>query len=354
MIQTTSLITRRKFIETAIICMPVTAIAQQGLSSSFKREVMTATGPFNASELGTTLMHEHVMVDFVGADRVNTNRYRASEVFDVALPFLKRAARAGCATFVECTPAYLGRDAALLKKLSAAAGLKIITNTGYYGAVQGKYVPTHAYRETAKELAARWTKEFNEGIEGTRVRPGMIKISVDGGKLSEINRKLVEAAALTHLQTGLTIGSHTGDGVAAMEQLDVISRLGVSPKSFIWIHAQNEHDKEMHVAAARRGCWVEFDGVSGEQVKSHLDLVTHMADRGLMSQVLVSMDAGWYHVGEPGGGKYRGYESLFTEFLPILRQTLGEAETRKLITINPQNALTLEVRSMPISGSDKA
>ncbi|MEJ7616541.1 MAG: hypothetical protein WKF30_06130 [Pyrinomonadaceae bacterium] len=56
--------------------------------------------------------------------------------------------------------------------------------------------------------------------------------------------------------------------------------------------------------------------------------------------MLISMDAGWHHVGEPAGGKYRGYESLFTEFLPILRQTLGDAEVNKLITINPQNALT--------------
>ncbi|MEJ7616542.1 MAG: hypothetical protein WKF30_06135 [Pyrinomonadaceae bacterium] len=230
MIQTASFITRRKFIAATIACVPVTVIAQRNISSPFKREVMTVTGPVNPAELGITLVHEHVMVDFVGADRVSKDRYRESEVFAVSTPYLKRAAQAGCATLVECTPAYLGRDAALLKKLSAASGLKIITNTGYYGAGQGKYVPAHAYRETATELAARWTKEFNEGIDDTRIKPGMIKISVDGGKLFEINRKIVEAAALTHLQTGLTIGSHTGDGAAAMEQLDVLTRLGVRRK----------------------------------------------------------------------------------------------------------------------------
>lgn len=335
--------TRRKFIASALACAPVTSLVHAG-STSATGKVMTVAGPVDASTIGMTLMHEHVMVDFVGADRVSRSRYLEAEVFNVALPHLKRAAQAGCATLVECTPAYLGRDAALLRKLSAAAKLKIITNTGYYGAAGDKHVPAHAYHETAQELAERWIKEFNEGIENTSVKPGIIKIGVDGGKLSEIDRKLVVAAALTHLRTGLTIGSHTGDGAAAMEQIDVLTNLGINPRAFIWIHAQNEKDKAVHVAAARRGCWVEFDGVNGEALQSHLDFVTHMAKQGLLDRTLVSMDAGWYHVGEPGGGNYRGYESLFTLFLPLLRRNLGAADVRKLLTANPQRALTLEVR----------
>lgn len=338
------MLTRRKFIAAAIACAPVApfTLSRQTGAPRRRREVMTVAGRVSADELGLTLMHEHVMVDFIGAAQVSKSRYREAEVFDVALPHLKRAVRAGCATLVECTPAYLGRDVALLKKLSAAANLKIITNTGYYGAANDKHIPAHAYQESAKELAARWIKEFNEGIENTGIKPGIIKIGVDGGKLSEIDRKLIEAAALTHLQTGLTIGSHTGDGVAAMEQLDVITRLGVSPRAFIWIHAQNEKDKEIHIAAARRGCWVEFDGVNSEAVKSHLDFVTHMAKQGFLNQTLVSMDAGWYHVGEPRGGQYRGYESLFNEFLPAFSRTFGKAEVEKLLITNPQHALTLQ------------
>jgi phosphotriesterase-related protein len=138
---------------------------------------------------------------------------------------------------VECTPAFLGRDAKLLKRLATASGLHIITNTGFYGAANDKYVPALAREESVQQLADRWIREFREGIDGTSIRPGIIKIGVDAGPLSEIDAKLVRAAAKTHLQTGLTIASHTGDGVAALEELEILKQEGVHPSALIWVHA---------------------------------------------------------------------------------------------------------------------
>lgn len=305
---------------------------------------MTVRGPINADRLGVTLMHEHVMVDFIGADKVSRARYDAAQILAVALPHLQRAAALGCRTFVDCTPAWLGRDVNILQQLAGATGLHIVTNTGYYGARQHSFVPAHAYQETAEQLAARWTREFSQGIDGTRIKPGLIKIGVDAGPLSEINAKLAAAAALTHLRTGLTIGSHTGAGAAALEQLDILEKHGVSPQAFIWIHAQNENNHDLHRQAAQRGCWLEFDGISNRSLPRHLELVKMMAGAGLLKQTLISMDAGWYHIGEPGGGNYRGYDSLFTEFLPALRKDFTEAQIKQLVSLNPARALTLQVR----------
>ena len=136
--------------------------------------VNTVLGERSPRALGMTLMHEHVLVDFVGADDVSPLRYNAEEVFRTALPHLKALRDAGCRTLVECTPAFLGRDVNLLKRLSIASGLHIITNTGFYGAANDKYVPAIARQETAAQLAARWTREFQEGIDGTGIRPGII------------------------------------------------------------------------------------------------------------------------------------------------------------------------------------
>ncbi|HEX9710356.1 MAG TPA: phosphotriesterase, partial [Candidatus Thermoplasmatota archaeon] len=102
--------------------------------------VMTVRGPVPTVELGTTLAHEHVLVDFVGADRVSRDRYDAEEVFRTVLPHLRAARDAGARTLVECTPAWLGRDPLLLRRLSEASGLHIVTNTGYYGAANDKYL----------------------------------------------------------------------------------------------------------------------------------------------------------------------------------------------------------------------
>ena len=332
---------RREFLTLALVGSVQTPDLVEGTARS---SVMTVRGRIAPEDLGLTLIHEHVMVDFVGADKVSSNRYDSSEVFRIALPHLKRAAELGCKTLVDCTPAYIGRDAKLLKRLSEASGLQILTTTGYYGAANDKFVPAHAYQESAEALAARWTKEFERGIDGSSIKPGIIKIGVDAGPLSAIDAKLVKAASLTHLRTGLTIGSHTGDGIAALEQLDLINSLGVGAAAFLWIHAQSEKNREIHLRAAKRGCWVGFDGIRSGSVPLHLELVQNMASQGFLAQTLVSMDAGWYHVGEPGGGNYRGYDSLFLEFLPVLKKTFTEAQIRQLMVTNPSHALSLAVR----------
>ena len=167
-------------------------------------------------------IHEHVLVDFVGAGEVGRHRYDVDEVFRTVLPHLQAVKERGARTLVECTPAWLGRDPALLRRLSEASGLHIVTNTGYYGAAQDKYLPAHAFVESAARLAERWTAEWRDGIEGTGIRPGFLKTGVDAGPLSAVDRKLITAAALCHGQTELRIHCHTGDGRAAMDILSVL------------------------------------------------------------------------------------------------------------------------------------
>jgi phosphotriesterase-related protein len=329
---------RRNFLQAAAV-----ATLPFGYGSSFAngadsgpRRVMTVDGEVDVDELGKVLPHEHILVDFVGADLVSPDRYDADEAFTVMLPFVRQAKKVGCQTIVECTPAYLGRDPKLLQRLSKATGVKFITNTGYYGARQGKFLPKHAYSESADELAKRWTADWQEGIQGTGVRPGFIKIGVDAGPLTDVNRKLVQAAARCHRETGLAIAGHTGDGIAALAQLDVLKKEGVSPSAWVWVHAQNERNSELHIQIARAGAWVEFDGIGPTSIDRHVGLVQSMRAAGLLNQTLISHDAGWYSVGEPRGGKVRGFDTVFTEFVPALRKAgFGEDEMKQLIVINP-------------------
>ena len=305
------------------------------------RRAMTVLGPIAPTQLGRTLIHEHIMVDFIGSDAIRPGRYDPEDVFLKALPRLRQVKSAGCDTLVDCTPAYIGRDPGLLRRLSQASGLQIVTNTGLYGAADDKYVPEFAYAETAQQLAARWVKEFEEGIEPSGVRPGIIKIGVDSGPLSEIDAKLVKAAAITHQQTGLTIASHTGDGVAAMAQISALKSHGVAPDSLVWVHAQNETNTQLHLRAADAGAWVEFDGISSARAEKHAELVLRMKDAGYLGRVLLSQDSGWYHVGEPGGGDFHPYDFLFTEFLPLLgRHGVSETEIETLMVHNPRAVLT--------------
>ena len=57
--------------------------------------------------------------------------------------------------------------------------------------------------------------------------------------------------------------------------------------------------------------------------------------------MLVSHDAGWYRVGEPGGGQFRPYDTLFTAFVPALKASgFADAEIRQLLVDNPRRALS--------------
>lgn len=308
-------------------------------------EVMTVRGLRPAGELGFVLPHEHVLVDFIGAAEVSPARYDAEVAFAKIKPFVDEAKALGCATMMECTPAFLGRDPRLLVRLSEATGVQFVTNTGYYAARQNKFLPAQAFTEDAEALAARWQREWREGIDGTGVRPGFIKLGFDAGALSEVAQKLVRAAARTHRSSGLTIAAHTGDDVAALAQIALLGEEKVAPAAWIWVHAQNAKREETLSTLARAGAWLSFDGISPRSLARHVHLVTAMKRQGFLERVLISHDAGWYRPGEPDGGAYRGYDVLFRAFVPALKKEgFSEEEIRQLTVTNPAGAFAIRTR----------
>ena len=336
---------RREFLFLTAAGMALPSRRQLTAAESDQGKIVTVNGPIAPERLGTTLPHEHVMVDFIGAEKVSRERYDPEKVIATVLPHLKRAHDAGAAAFFDCTPAYLARDPVVLKRLSEASGLHIVTNTGYYAARAGQFLPKHARTETADQLADRWLAEWTDGIENSGIRPGFIKIGVDKGPLSEASRKLVRAAARAHLKSGLTIACHTGDGAAAMEEMELLREEGVDPSAWIWVHAQNENDRALFERAAERGGWVEFDGIGPDSIQRHVELLSFMKERGHLNRALISQDAGWYWVGEPGGGKFRPYTTLFDQFLPALvKAGFSKDEIRSLTVKNPAEAYTVRVR----------
>src|SRR5262249_25127003 len=117
---------------TFLASLPLLSAAQVWLCAERPASVVhTVRGPLDPARLGVTLMHEHVLVDFIGADKLQPGRYSPDEVFQVALPYLRALRSKGCDTLVECTPSFLGRDPLLLRRLSQAGGLNLLTNTGY-------------------------------------------------------------------------------------------------------------------------------------------------------------------------------------------------------------------------------
>lgn len=316
--------------------------------------VMTINGPESAGKMGITLEHEHILVDFIGADSTGYFRWNRDSVIEKMLPFVRKARENGVRTIIECTPEWLGRDPLLLKSLSRVSGMNFITNTGYYGAVNNKFLPESFYHQSARELADIWINEAKDGIEDTGIRPGFIKIGVNpADTLSADHRKIITAAALAHLGTGLVIASHTGPDKPAFEQMAILKEQGVGPSAFIWVHAQGG-TLEGNIVAAREGAWISLDNI---RKRSNLepgapnspgwyaDRIARLKSEGLLSRVLISHDSGWYDPAKPGGGAINGYNDIFESFIPILKEKgFSDDEIDQILVKNPQEAFKVGIR----------
>ena len=312
--------------------------------------IMTVLGPIPASDLGITLSHEHVLVDFIGADSTGYHRWDKQEVVNSVLPYLEEIQEYQVASLMECTPAFLGRDPILLRTLSNQTGMHLVTNTGFYGAHGNRFIPADYLELSVDELSQIWVAEFENGIEGSGVRPGFIKIAVEGDdSLSAEHVKIITAAALAHQKTGLVIASHTGPEAPAFEQISILQSHRIDPSAFIWVHAQRG-SLEGNIKAAALGAWVSLDNVSLDRdegspynIAWYADRIHDLKEAGCLKQVLISHDAGWYKPGEENGGTFRGFTGIFTSLIPVLKKRgFSSEEIQLLLEVNPRNAFSIK------------
>lgn len=307
---------------------------------------MTVRGAVAASSLGITLPHEHLFSMF-GENPSEHYSYDRQLLHATVVPYLENLRAQGCTSIVDGTAAWFGRDPALLRDISTRTGIHILTNTGYYGAANDRYVPQSAFDESGDQIAARWLKEWSGGIGGTGIKPGFIKLGVDPGPLSAVDRKLITAAARTHRQSGLTLAVHTGDNPAAVsDQLAILRTEGVAPQALVWIHANQCQDDAAVLAVARTGAWVSLDGLAADTLDRHLALCRVLRAAGRLQQVLLSHDGNTFRAN--GKRPMKTYTALFTDFLPRLRAAgFEQSEIRTLTVDNPARAYAVGVRNLP-------
>jgi phosphotriesterase-related protein len=340
---------RRRFVKQCLQSTGLALAAQSGLvtglscvqEDNLRGTIVTVNGPIDPGELGRTLPHEHIMVDFIGADQTGKHRYDVDEVFDIMLPYLKAIKAQGVTGFIECTPMYLARDPELLLRLSRATGMHILTPTGLY---KEPYLPDYAFEVSEDELAAQWTNEILGGIADTGIRAGFIKIAVFRESLKPMQRKIVRTACRTHNATGASIACHTGFGPAALEILDIFEEENTPPNALIVVHLQGEQDLRSHGEIGQRGAWLEYDNIGSWPSERHINLIMEMLERGFRDQILLSQDRGWYHVGEDKGGEIKPFTHFLAEFMPAMLAAGIDQATMDVLTIdNPARAFQFDV-----------
>jgi len=347
--------TRRDFLKTSLLGAAGLTLAPGikafGTESAVnKKTINTVNGPISLSEAGLFLPHEHIIHRF-GMDSQEPPVYDEEQVYDQVVPYLNYIKSLGVQTIADCTTAYFGRHVGILKELSKRTGMNIVTNTGFYGAANDRYVPSSVQSNSPEKIAEKWIEEYHNGIDGS-VKPGFIKTAIDSKGLSETDKKLVEAAAITSRETGLTIAVHTSGNIkGAKKQMEILRHHRVDFSNWIWVHAQNG-DNETIVDAAKKGAWISVDDLRQpyydfKRKEAHnrntlsraMSVLLEFKKQGLLNRVILSHDGTGY---SPGGSMNRHLDVLVKSFIPMMQAAGFSDEEIKLLTVeNPARALSI-------------
>jgi phosphotriesterase-related protein len=263
--------------------------------------VQTVQGPLDASKLGLTLPHEHICASSAGFWQTWPEFFggRANFISKV-VDKLKAARDGGVDTIVDVTPADVGRDIRLIEEVSRKSGMQIIACTGHW-----LYPSLSMAARTAEELTDLFVLEIERGIEGTGIKPGVIKVATDREGVTPFLEKALRAAARASKATAIPVTTHTyaADRIGE-KQADIFENEGLNPAMVCLGHCDDTNDMSYLTGLARRGYTIGMDhmtwgirdatGADTETLswQQRAECIKKLIDAGFCNRIFLSQD--WY------------------------------------------------------------
>jgi phosphotriesterase-related protein len=315
--------------------MSVSQINDSQLSAS--RFVETVSGKVPADCLGVTLAHEHL------AMRPGDPLQYEESILDEPEKMVQEVsvyATAGGGSIVEMSPLNFGRNVAACQAISQATGVHVICATGFHNE---KFLPDWAYTWSEAQLVALLLSELEQGIDGSLVKPGVIKIGTSYMEIKPIEVKLIAAAAKAHIKSGVPISTHCDKGSMALEQCQHFLRYGADPGRVILGHVDIPNDAEYLKRICALGFNVGIDHVgrdlhNKDQVK--IRLIQELIAAGYIDHIFLSGDMGKKsYLSVYGGAPGLGY--ILCELKQYLRESgISEEELRHILVENPRRVFS--------------
>jgi phosphotriesterase-related protein len=306
--------------------------------------IRTVLGDIAPEQLGACYAHEHIIID---------PGYLTEKFPDFRLDSVELAARElsqfkadGGGAMIDSMPTG-GRNAAKLAEVSRRSDVHIVCPTGLH---LRKYYPEGHWggRLSVEELAEVFIGEINDGIDANDLggpvlkrlpqRAGLVKIAGGLDCIEDRERRIFKAAAIAHRRTGCPILTHTEQGTAALEQIELLRAAGVDLQRVTLSHTDRKPDVVYHRDILQSGARVEFDSAfRWKEGNPTLDLLIALAP-DFPDQLMLGMDAarrGYWK--EYGGGP--GMSFLLTVFRPqLLDAGLTENLLRRIFVSTPASA----------------
>ena len=333
--------------------------------------VNTVTGEVDSGDLGVTYMHEHIFIvqpemqyywpGYHGWDEdeyVQKARYALRKMHD----------EYGVNTILDATCAGLGRNVRAVARAGEGSGLNVIVATGLYAYDQLRVTYfTKDLKEKTAELEMLFMKDTEEGLEGTTMKPGVIKCTTDKPGVTPDNEALLRATARAHLRSGLPIITHTDyTNKGGLLQQRIFKEEGVDMRAVVIGHCNQSGDLAYIEKLIEAGSLVGFDRCGMDSpaanFEQQLDNLADLCQRGYSKRIVLSHDNMVYIDTVPSGmfqtfltERARPnfpYGTIYAEILPGLRERgVTEQQIKDMLVEAPravlsrQDATALSLRS---------
>jgi len=252
--------------------------------------VQTVLGPIDASDMGPTLVHEHVVFSYPG-DELDPNwSWSREEALAVATERMQQLLEFGVRTFVDPCAIEMGRDPELLAEVSQRTGMNIVCATGFYKEEAG--LPYYWRVRSPEEVAELYLLEIEKGIGQTGIKPGIIKFA-SGDPITEHEQAIMKAAAIAARESGLTIITHCENSIGADVQQQVFAENGVDLARVMVGHQDQAEKAQQLIDIVDRGSFVAVDRIGLEILSPddhRVDLIKGVLEAGHAGRLCLSQD----------------------------------------------------------------
>ncbi len=302
--------------------------------------IPTAAGAVEHTDLGATLMHEHVFIRSPGVFEAWPELWdRAAEVAHAVQRFRELKA-AGIDTIVDLTTIDLGRDAAMVAEVARQVDLNIIMCTGVWRQ------PPNLFRQLDSDaIADLFVRDIERGIEGSDVRAGVIKLATEP-TVDEVNEVMLRAGARAHRRTGVPISTHSDVSTeSGLAQQDVFEQEGVDLTRVVIGHSGDSEDTDYLRRIIDRGSATGMDRFGIERrldTERRVATVAALCGMGYAGGMVLSHDVNCFMDTLPRESRQEWapnwhFLHITNDVLPALRERgVSEAQITAMLVENPR------------------
>jgi phosphotriesterase-related protein len=315
--------------------------------------VNTVRGPVDAGALGQTLMHEHVVN--VNAE-INRDQPamsidgRRAEITARVVAALQAVVDVGISTFVDATAVGHGRDVGFLVEVNRQVDLHIVVATGVYTFDELPKMFHYRPRGGRDSLTELFVRDIRDGIAGTGVRAGIIKVATDKQGVTPDVDRLLRAAAVAHRETGVPLTTHTAvTARTGLDQQRIFAEEGVDLSRVVIGHSGDSTDLDYLREILDRGSVIGADrfgmylpGRLGPDER--VGVVAGLCALGYSDRIVLSHDrtlySDWWADGRGPRAPEWVHTHISTDVLPALRKRgVDDRQIEQMMVDNPRRVL---------------